>query len=254
MGTEHDHALQSAFDARAERFELAPVQSDPAALLRLVKFADLQSESRVLDAGCGPGLVSEAFLKEGHSVLGIDLSAEMVARARRRGDSHGTRATFHQGSIYDEIHEPPFDATVSRYVLHHVIDPLAFVCRQFHLIKPGGILIVCDHAADPDVRLADHHEALERSRDLTHTRNLTSGGLVDLLASAGLVRVRLEEEEFTLDFDEWFDRGTPSATKESVRQRMLEGPPARGFQTRLLPDGSLRIDCVRTLVRGVKPL
>lgn len=252
MKTEHDQALAEAFDRRAERFEVAPVQSDPAALANLIKFAGLSPISRVLDAGCGPGLVGEAFLKGGHSVLGVDLSAEMVARARKRCIKYGDRATFLQGSIYETISGDLFDAAVSRYVVHHVTDPLKFIERQCELLRPGGILIVCDHATDPDPSLADRHERLEHDRDSTHTRNLTSGALADLLASAGLTRIRLEEEEFTLDFDEWFDRGTPAASKESVRARLLEGPSIRGFRPTSLPDGSVRIACVRALVRGIK--
>jgi SAM-dependent methyltransferase len=206
----------------------------------------------VLDAGCGPGLVSEAFLKAGHTVFGVDLSAEMVARARRRGVSHGDRATFIQGSIHDEIPGAPFDVSVSRYVLHHVTDPLAFVARQVALIRAGGVLVVSDHATDPDTSLARLHERLERLRDRTHTRNLTTGCLVDLFAAAGLSNIRSEEETFTLDFDEWFDRGTPADSKENVRALLLQGPPIRGFSGVRNVDGSVRIDCVRALVRGTK--
>lgn len=249
---DHDRALAEAFDGQAERFERAPVQSDPAALDRLVEFAALPEGSRVLDAGCGPGLVSEAFLNAGHAVVGVDLSGAMVARARARCAGFGPRARFEQGSVFGDVPGDPFDAAVSRYVLHHVTDPLAFVRRQAGLLKPGCPLVVCDHATDPDPARAAAHERLERERDTTHTRNLTTGGLVDLLASAGLVEIRAGEEGFALDFDEWFDRGTPSAPKADVRARLLTGPPIRGFRASLRGDGSVRIDCVRALVRGVK--
>jgi hypothetical protein len=68
-----------------------------------------------------------------------------------------------------------------------------------------------------------------------------------------LSEIRLVEESFTLDFDEWFDRGTPGDTKEAVRGRLLLGPIIRSFRPTLLSDGSIRIDCVRAIVRGVKP-
>ena len=113
--------------------------------------------------------------------------------------------------------------------------------------------MLSDHTTDPDPDRADDHEALERARDRTHTRNLTSGALVDLLARAGLVDLRLVEEPFTLDFDEWFDRGTPVDSKAEVRARLLSLPPIRGFRPTPLPDGAVRIDCVRATVRAVKP-
>jgi SAM-dependent methyltransferase len=253
--SDHDRSLAEAFDGQAARFERAPVQSDPAALARLAAFAGLPEGSRVLDAGCGPGLVSEAFLKAGCSVVGVDLSAEMVARARKRCAPFGGRARFEQVSAYDPSVTAlaPFDAAVSRYVVHHVTDPQAFTAHLVELLRPGGVLVICDHTTDPDPTLAAHHERLERERDGTHTRNLTAGGLADLLAAAGLVDIQLVEESFTLDFDEWFDRGTPTAPKPEVRARLLGGPHARGFRPTVLDDGSVRIDCVRVLIRGVKP-
>jgi 2-polyprenyl-3-methyl-5-hydroxy-6-metoxy-1,4-benzoquinol methylase len=251
--SDHNSALARAFDGQAARFERAPVQSDPAALARLVAFAALPAESLVLDVGCGPGLVSEAFLSAGSRVVGVDLSAEMVTRARRRCARFDDRARFEQMSVFDNVTGGPFDAVVSRYVLHHVVDPGSFVRRQVELLRPGGVVVLSDHATDPDPARAARHEQLERDRDLTHTRNLTAGGLADLLAAAGLVAIRMEEEAFTLDFDEWFDRGTPAAPKADVRARLLSGPPARGFRPTALADGSVRIDCVRALARGVKP-
>ena len=59
---DHDQNLARAFDAQAPKFEVAPVQSDPAAIERLVHAAELPAGCLVLDAGCGPGLVSAALL------------------------------------------------------------------------------------------------------------------------------------------------------------------------------------------------
>jgi SAM-dependent methyltransferase len=249
---EHDRNLATAFDGQAAKFERAPVQSDPAALERLVQAADLHPDSLVLDAGCGPGLVIEALLRAGHRVFGVDLSGEMIARAERRCEAFGARARFVQTSLFDESLTGPFDAAISRYVLHHTTDPLAFVCRQVALLRPGGVLVLSDHTTDPDPEAARHHRELEWGRDHTHTTNLTPGALVDLLLRAGLDAVRLVEEPFVLDFDEWFDRGTPADTKEGLRTRLLSGPPARGFLPTLLSDGTITIDCWRAIVRGVK--
>lgn len=251
--SEHDQALASAFDGQAEKFERAPVQSDPAALGRLVREADLAADSLILDAGCGPGLVAEAFLAAGHRVVGVDLSSEMIARARRRCARFGDRARFARSSLSDPSLHGPFDAAVSRYVLHHVSDPAGFVARQVELLRPGGILVLSDHTTDPMAARSALHEELERGRDKTHTRNLTAGALVDLFATAGLIEVRLVEERFSLDFDEWFDRGTPLLSKPELRARLLAAPNIRGFHTVALAGESVRIDCARAIVRGTKP-
>jgi SAM-dependent methyltransferase len=252
--SQHDRDLASAFDGQAERFEKAPVQTDPAALARLVLEADLPPGSLVLDAGCGPGLVSLAFLEAGHRVIGVDLSDEMVERARVRCARFGDWAYFRRQSIFDPLPGGPFDASISRYVLHHVKAPLMFVRRLVELLRPGGLVVLSDHTTDPDPEAADEHNAIERLRDRTHTRNFSPVAMVDLLAAAGLGSIRSSEEAFTLDYDEWFDRGTPAAPKSEVRGRLIRAIPARGFRAVEEEDGRVTIHCLRAIIRGVKPL
>jgi hypothetical protein len=134
-----------------------------------------------------------------------------------------------------------------------VTDPRAFLARQVELIRPGGVVVVSDHVTDPKPDLALVHETLERLRDKTHTRNLSPGAIVDLMAASGLVEIRLSEQAFTLDFDEWFDRGTPLAPKSEVRDRILNAAPARGFRAVSAADGRVTLHCWRAIVRGVKP-
>jgi SAM-dependent methyltransferase len=254
MSSDHDQALSRAFDVQAPRFERAPVQSDPAALERLVMFAGFAPGGRILDAGCGPGLVSAALLAAGYCVVGVDLSREMIDRARRRCEPWSDRAEFHHLSLFHAALDDlaPFDGALSRYVVHHTIDPLAFAARQVRLLRPGGTLVISDHLTDPHPETARHHEAIERARDQTHTTNLTGGQLVDLLYRAGLEQVAFLEESFVLDFDEWFDRGTPQDSKDHVRAQLLNGPAIRSFRPSVQPDGSIRIDCIRGLLKGSK--
>ncbi|OAI47613.1 methyltransferase [Planctomycetaceae bacterium SCGC AG-212-F19] len=248
----HDQNLAHAFDTQAAKFERALVQSDPARLDRLVRFAGLPPASYVFDAGCGPGLVSAALLAAGHRVFGVDLSAEMIARARQRCAPFGQAGDFEQQSVFDPRIHGPFDACISRLVLHHMPDPHHFVWRQAGLLRPGGVLVLGDHTTDPFTDRARWHQAIERGRDRTHTSNLSPGAMLDLLAGAGLVDLSYTEEAFTLDFDEWFDRGSPSLPKEEVRRLVLSGQQARGFTATPLPSGAVRIDCQLGTARGIK--
>lgn len=255
MIPDHDQVLSHAFDGQSALFERAPVQTDPEALERLVRFADLPSGSSLLDAGCGPGLVAEAFLRgsAGYRVTGVDLSSQMIERAQARCRPFAERAVFHWMSLFDPGLTGPFDAVVSRYVLHHAAEASTFLARQVELLRPGGILVLSDHTTDPDPDAAAWHREIERLRDQSHTRNLPPGEILDTLARLGLEDLRLVEEPFRLDFDEWFDRGTPSEDKATVRRRILDGPGARGFRPREESDGGLTLECVRVLVRATRP-
>src|SRR5262245_9425996 len=98
--SDHERNLAAAFDGQARLFEKAPVQSNPDLLAWVVAGAALPPGSSILDAGCGPGLVSAAFLEAGHRVFGVDLSGVMIERARARTAAHAARARFEQGSIF----------------------------------------------------------------------------------------------------------------------------------------------------------
>jgi SAM-dependent methyltransferase len=246
----HDEALAKAFDGQAPMFERSGPQTDTAALARLVAFAALPARAEVLDAGCGPGLVAEAFLEAGCRVSGVDLSAEMIVRARARCARFGDRARFEQRPLDSLPPARAFDAAVTRLVLHHVREPLAFLAAQASRVRPGGVVVASDHVADPDAARARWHQEVEIGRDATHTRNLTAGELVDAFARAGLRDVALVEEPLELDFDEWFERGTPKAPKDEVRRILLAGS-ARGFRPIARPDGGITIRAVRVLVRGI---
>jgi SAM-dependent methyltransferase len=139
---------------------------------------------------------------------------------------------------------------VSRFVVHHVEDPLAFLRAQVERVRPGGAVVVSDHATDPDPARARWHQEVERARDRSHVRNLTPGELADVLARAGLDGLVLAEDPLELDFDEWFDRGTPTVPKEDAR-RLLLGGRARGFEPVPRADGGITLRCVRVLARGV---
>ena len=176
--------------------------------------------SLVLDAGCGPGLVSQALLAAGFRVVGVDLSREMIERA---GSVPGIwrERSLSPGSIYDRELDAlgPFDATLSRYVLHHVEEPAQFVARQIELLRPGGVVIVNDHITDPDPTVAAHHAALEVARDRTHTRNLTGGELVDLFTTRAWLT-------FIIARNHLFSISTSGST--GARRRTARRPSAAG--------------------------
>ena len=111
-------------------------QINPARLQFVERFVVL-SGLRVLDVGCGGGILGEALAERGASVLGIDLaeSALQAAEAHRAGQAveyrlESSRETAARGEV--------FDVVTCMEMLEHVADPAA-VLRDIHaLLKPGG--------------------------------------------------------------------------------------------------------------------
>ena len=111
-------------------------QINPARLQFVERFVVL-SGLRVLDVGCGGGILSEALAERGASVLGIDLaeSALQAAEAHRAGQAVEYRL---ESSRETAARGEGFDVVTCMEMLEHVADPAA-VLRDIHaLLKPGG--------------------------------------------------------------------------------------------------------------------
>ncbi len=95
---------------------------------------------RVLDIGCGAGLLSEALAKAGCEVLGLDASSEAIAAARAHAAGQGLPVTYRAGAA-EEVAET-FPVITALEVVEHVADPGAFIATLAGLLAPGGLLFL----------------------------------------------------------------------------------------------------------------
>ncbi len=101
---------------------------------------------RVVDVGCGCGAVTLALaaaVAPGGSVVGVDVSAPMLARARERASGMGA-VTFVEADATTYRLAPPADLLVSRFGVMFFQDPAAAFANLARLLRPGGRLaFVC---------------------------------------------------------------------------------------------------------------
>lgn len=98
---------------------------------------------RMLDAGCGGGLVCEPLARLGAEVTGIDPAAENIAAAQAHAQSQGLEIDYRSERIEDVAARGElFDVTVSLEVIEHVPDPAAFIASCAQTVRPGGLLVV----------------------------------------------------------------------------------------------------------------
>lgn len=141
---------RATWDAEAATFDDEPDHglADPAtrAAWRELLLEHLPpAPARVADLGCGTGTLSVLLAAEGYDVHGIDLSPEMVTRAKAKADAAGVAATFAVGDASaPDLPAGRFDVVLSRHVLWALPDPVEGLARWVDLLAPFGRLVLVE--------------------------------------------------------------------------------------------------------------
>jgi 2-polyprenyl-6-hydroxyphenyl methylase/3-demethylubiquinone-9 3-methyltransferase len=106
------------------------------------KKLDCLKSLRMLDIGCGGGILSEPLARLGAEMVGADPSEENIAAAKSHADKSGIAADY-RATTAEELaaaHER-FDVVLAMEVVEHVTDVRAFVASCASMVEPGGLLI-----------------------------------------------------------------------------------------------------------------
>ena len=115
-------------------------QINPLRMAWIADIAELNGK-RVLDVGCGGGILADAMARSGASVLGIDLSAKALRVAQLHAlEAQTENVEYREVSAESLALEVPgsFDVVTCMEMLEHVPDPSLVVQACATLVKPGG--------------------------------------------------------------------------------------------------------------------
>lgn len=142
MAAAWDGAEGERWAAHADRYEATGTRYGEA----LLRAAAVRPTDTILDIGCGTGrsTLELARMAPSGSVLGVDLSAKMLERARTVATKEGlANATFEQADA--QVHPFPegtFDVAVSSFGVMFFADPVAAFANVRRALRPGGRLAV----------------------------------------------------------------------------------------------------------------
>jgi 2-polyprenyl-6-hydroxyphenyl methylase / 3-demethylubiquinone-9 3-methyltransferase len=96
--------------------------------------------SRVLDVGCGGGLIAEALAAAGAQVTAIDMAEKALAVARAHCDVSGLSIDYRRATVEEMAEQDPnaFDVVTCMELVEHVPDPASIVRACGRLTRPGG--------------------------------------------------------------------------------------------------------------------
>ncbi|ELM3735366.1 bifunctional 2-polyprenyl-6-hydroxyphenol methylase/3-demethylubiquinol 3-O-methyltransferase UbiG [Edwardsiella piscicida] len=134
------------FEAVASRWwdpegEFKPLHRiNPLRLDYILQRADGLFAKRVLDVGCGGGILAESMAQAGAEVTGLDMGAEPLQVARLHALESGVTVNYLQETVeqHAERADAQYDVVTCMEMLEHVPDPRSVVLACARLVKPGG--------------------------------------------------------------------------------------------------------------------
>ncbi|HWV96385.1 MAG TPA: bifunctional 2-polyprenyl-6-hydroxyphenol methylase/3-demethylubiquinol 3-O-methyltransferase UbiG [Xanthobacteraceae bacterium] len=97
---------------------------------------------RVLDIGCGAGLLCEPLARLGAQVIGVDPSESNIAAAKLHADRSHVSIDYRCTTLEEMDPRERFDIVLAMEVVEHVVDVGAFLTRCASVLKPGGLMVV----------------------------------------------------------------------------------------------------------------
>ncbi|MDT0575746.1 bifunctional 2-polyprenyl-6-hydroxyphenol methylase/3-demethylubiquinol 3-O-methyltransferase UbiG [Croceicoccus sp. F390] len=144
---------------------------------------------RVLDVGCGAGLLTEPLVRLGGMVTGVDAAAQNIAVARAHANAMDLDIAYHAGEL-SALDDGRFDLVTAMEVIEHVADKGAFVHALGERLADGGLMVLSspNRTVRSRLLLVEGAERLGLVPHGTHDWSsfITPDELRELLAAAGL--------------------------------------------------------------------
>jgi ubiquinone/menaquinone biosynthesis C-methylase UbiE len=250
---EHIRQVVDQFSRQAVYFAKLPGHEEATQLL--IRMAEVTAADEVLDVACGTGAVACAAARSARHVMGIDLTPAMIERAAALQAELGlSNLAWHVGDVA-RLPFPleQFDVVVTRYSLHHFLQPAEVLAEMARVCKPSGRVAVADLVLPPEKVAA--YDRMERLRDPSHVRILTETELGELLTGVGLLDLRCAGYLFELEVGALLQASFPRPGDADRVRGLLEadvGVDALGLGARNC-DGAVRITYPIAVVVGTKP-
>lgn len=219
---------QKQFGRAADAYTQSAVFAEGEDLGWLVEQAGALAHARALDIGTGAGHAAFALAPCARQIIGLDVTPQMVAAARRNARQRGIEH-FHATVGNAECLPFPdgsFSLVACRYTGHHFHGPARVVREVARVLQADGRFLVVDNTS-PDDPAADRWiNTVEALRDPSHVREWSQGEWRQFFAAAGLSFAVTHTWLKMLEFADWVARQqTPPDSVAELRRLFAAAPP-----------------------------
>ncbi len=226
--------VQEEFERQATRFEMGTNVSNREYLEWALSFIDLEVTDSVLDVAAGTGLLSRAVAPRVRSVVALDVTAAMLARARAAADFAANIRLVQSDAQHIPFPDRQFDVVMTRLSFHHMSAPVAALREMARVTRKRGQVAVIDLLAPASQAQGESYNRLERLRDPSHARALSRRELETMFSEAGLPLTRSAKLDVNIDVEHWLDLTQPAPdARDQVLQALrseIAGGPATGMR------------------------
>ncbi len=211
------------FGKQAEAYAKGNIFVDVVHLSEVVKRSGVEKNHRVLDIATGAGFLALEFAKSADTVIGCDLTRNMLLKAREKEKTSGLENT---GFLLSDVESLPFpdnsfDIVSCRFAFHHFPDPEKALLEMRRVCRDRLVLV--DDVSSEDVEKSLFHNRIEKVRDPSHVRIYTLSEIEEMFYEAGAEITNITHREIPQDFEEWMKRaGTDERQTKIIKDLMVQ--------------------------------
>jgi ubiquinone/menaquinone biosynthesis C-methylase UbiE len=223
---EHVEKIRRAFGKQASAFEDQKLSLKSEKYIQwILDSLPLSPDLSVIDVACGTGIMARAIAPYVSSVVGIDITREMLHAARQQAEEKNlNNIEFIECDARNICFEAQsFDLAISRFSIHHFANPLLELREMHRVIKKSGHLAIVDLMAPSEKSEAEKYNQFERARDPSHAAAYSFNELQNLVRKTGLHVIHTDVQEVEVNVNNWLSLSeTPQETRKHIREALLK--------------------------------
>jgi SAM-dependent methyltransferase len=209
------------FGKQAEAYAKGNIFVDEVHLSEVIKKSRLAKNHCVLDIATGAGFLALEFAKGADSVIGCDLTRNMLVRACEKQEKFGITNT---GFLLSDVESLPFpdksfDIVSCRFAFHHFPDTEKALLEMKRVCK--NRIIIVDGVSSEEREKSLFHNRIEKIRDPSHVRIYALSEIEEMMENIGAKVVDIEHWDIPQDFEDWMKRAGTLETKTEEIQGLL---------------------------------